>query len=53
MGRDLQAELALADGQVVMAQIPRDQINYASLHVGRRLHIRSREARSFVHDYSI
>ena len=53
MGRDLQAELALADGQVVMAQIPRDQINYASLHVGRQLHIRSREARSFVPDYSI
>jgi sulfate transport system ATP-binding protein len=53
MGRDLQAELALADGQVVMAQIPREQIDYTSLNVGSSLHIRSREARSFVPDYSI
>ena len=53
MGRDLQAEVALADGQVVMAQIPREQINYGSLQVGIALHIRSREARSFVPDYSI
>lgn len=53
MGRDLQAELVLADGQVVTAQIPRDQLAYDSLAPGDRLHIRSREARSFVPDYSI
>jgi sulfate transport system ATP-binding protein len=53
MGRDLQAELVLGDGQVVMAQIPREQLRYESLQPGSRLHIRSREARSFVPDYSI
>ncbi len=53
MGRDLQAELVLADGQVVTAQIPREQLAYDSLAPGDRLHIRSREARSFVPDYTI
>lgn len=53
MGRDLQAELVLADGQVVTAQIPREQLAYDSLVPGDRLHIRSREARSFVPDYAI
>ena len=53
MGRDLQAELVLADGQVVTAQIPREQLAYDSLSPGDQLHIRSREARSFVPDYSI
>ena len=53
MGRDLQAELVLGDGQVVMAQIPREQLRFESLQPGSRLHIRSREARSFVPDYSI
>jgi hypothetical protein len=53
MGRDLQAELVLADGQVVTAQIPREQLAYDSLSPGDLLHIRSREARSFVPDYTI
>jgi hypothetical protein len=53
MGRDLQAELVLADGQVVTAQIPREQLAYDSLAPGAQLHIRSREARSFVPDYTI
>ena len=53
MGRDLQAELVLADGQVVTAQIPREQLAYDSLSPGDQLHIRSRDARSFVPDYAI
>ena len=53
LGRDLQAELLMADGQVITAQIPREQMAFGSVSVGSRLFIRSREARSFVLDYSI
>ena len=53
LGRDLQAELVLADGQVITAQIPRERMNLAAFQVGDRLHVRSREARTFVPDYSI
>jgi sulfate transport system ATP-binding protein len=53
MGRDLQAELLLRDGQVITAQIPREQIAFGSLQPGSNLHVRSRNARAFVPDYSI
>jgi sulfate transport system ATP-binding protein len=53
LGRDVQAELVLADGQVITAQIPRERMNLAAYQVGDRLHVRSREARTFVPDYSI
>ena len=53
MGRDLQAELLLGDGQVLMAQIPRERMAFDSVKPGSRLYVRSREARSFVPDYSI
>ncbi|MEI6030819.1 MAG: sulfate ABC transporter ATP-binding protein [Synechococcaceae cyanobacterium ELA739] len=53
LGRDVQAELVLADGQVITAQIPRERMNLAAFQVGDRLHIRSRDARTFVPDYSI
>lgn len=53
LGRDVQAELVLADGQVITAQIPRERLNLAAFQVGDRLHVRSREARTFVPDYSI
>jgi sulfate transport system ATP-binding protein len=53
MGRDLQAELVLADGLAVLAQIPRDQLDPRSLQVGDTLHILSRQARTFEPDYSI
>jgi sulfate/thiosulfate transport system ATP-binding protein len=53
LGRDLQAELVLADGQVITAQIPREQMAFDSLQPGCQLFVRSREARSFVPDYSI
>jgi sulfate transport system ATP-binding protein len=53
LGRDVQAELVLADGQVITAQIPRERLNLASFQVGDQLHVRSREARTFVPDYSI
>ncbi|KEF42566.1 MAG: sulfate ABC transporter ATP-binding protein [Cyanobium sp. CACIAM 14] len=53
LGRDLQAELLMADGRVITAQIPREQMAFDSLSPGSRLHVRSREARAFVPDYSI
>ena len=53
LGRDLQAELLMADGQVITAQIPRDQMAFGSVNVGSRLYVRSREAMAFVPDYSI
>jgi len=53
LGRDVQAELVLVDGQVITAQIPRERMNLAAFQVGDQLHVRSREARTFVPDYSI
>ena len=53
LGRDLQAELVMADGRVITAQIPREQMAFNSVSPGSRLHVRSRDARAFVPDYSI
>jgi sulfate transport system ATP-binding protein len=53
MGRDIQAELTLASGEVVMAQLPRERIDYRELKAGDALHITSREARTFVPDFVI
>jgi sulfate transport system ATP-binding protein len=53
LGRDVQAELMLADGQVITAQIARERLNPGSFQVGDRLHVRSRESRTFLPDYSI
>lgn len=53
MGRDLQAELVMADGQVITAQIPREQMAFDSVSPGSLLYVRSREARAFTPDYSI
>jgi sulfate transport system ATP-binding protein len=47
MGRDIQAELTLASGEVVMAQLPRERIDYHELKAGDALHITSRDARTF------
>ncbi|MFZ0409584.1 MAG: sulfate ABC transporter ATP-binding protein [Cyanobium sp.] len=53
MGRDLQAELQLASGEVLVAQFPREQINYTAIRAGDELHVISRQVRTFVPDYSI
>jgi sulfate transport system ATP-binding protein len=53
LGRDLQAELLMADGSVITAQIPREQMAFESVSPGARLYVRSRDARAFVPDYSI
>jgi sulfate transport system ATP-binding protein len=53
LGRDLQAELVMADGRVITAQIPREQMAFNSVSPGSQLYVRSREARAFTPDYSI
>ena len=53
MGRDIQAELTLSSGEVVVAQLPRERIDYHQLKAGDQLHITSREARTFVPDFAI
>ncbi len=53
MGRDLQVEVVLESGEVVVAQVPRDQIDHTALVPGDQVHIVSRQARTFVPDYSI
>lgn len=53
MGRDLQVEVVLESGEVVMAQVPRDQLDHTALALGDQVHIVSRQARTFVPDYSI
>jgi len=53
MGRDLQAELVLADATEIVAQIPRERIDYSRLQPGDELYVVSRQARSFVPDFSI
>jgi sulfate transport system ATP-binding protein len=53
MGRDIQAELLLASGEVLMAQLPRERVDYRSLKAGDELHITSRESRTFVPDFVI
>jgi sulfate transport system ATP-binding protein len=53
MGRDLQAELQLDSGEVLVAQFPREQLNYTQIRAGDALHVVSRQMRTFVPDYSI
>lgn len=53
LGRDIQAELTLNSGEVVVAQLPRERIDYRELQAGDALHITSRESRTFVPDFVI
>ena len=53
MGRDIQAELTLSSGEVVVAQLPRERIDYHQPKAGDQLQIASREARTFVPDFAI
>jgi sulfate transport system ATP-binding protein len=53
MGREIQAELTLENGDQVIAQLPRERIDYSNLKSGDALHITSRESRTFVPDFVI
>lgn len=53
LGRDIQAELTLASGEVVVAQLPRERVDVREFQAGDALHITSRESRTFVPDFVI
>ncbi len=53
LGRDIQAELTLASGEVVVAQLPRERIDYRELKPGDSLHLTSRDSRTFIPDFAI
>jgi sulfate transport system ATP-binding protein len=53
MGRDLQAELLLESGDVVVAQLPRERLDHRALEPGDQLFILTRRVRTFVPDYAI
>ncbi len=53
MGRDIQAELTLDSGEVVVAQLARERLDYRRLNSGDVLHVTSREVRTFVPDFVI
>ncbi|MEY3462374.1 MAG: Sulfate/thiosulfate import ATP-binding protein CysA [Cyanobacteriota bacterium] len=53
LGRDIQAELTLASGEVVVAQLPRERMDYRELQPGDALHLTSRDSRTFVPDFVI
>jgi sulfate/thiosulfate transport system ATP-binding protein len=53
MGREIQAELTLENGEQVIAQLPRERIDTSNLKTGDALHITSRESRTFVPDFVI
>jgi sulfate/thiosulfate transport system ATP-binding protein len=53
LGWEIQAELALEDGQEMVAHITRDRFDQLNLVENQRVHIKPKEARSFALDYSI
>ncbi|MBD2421902.1 sulfate ABC transporter ATP-binding protein [Cyanobium sp. FACHB-13342] len=53
LGRDIQAELILEGGEEVVAQLPRERMDYHDLQAGDALHVTSRESRTFVPDFVI
>jgi sulfate transport system ATP-binding protein len=52
-GRDVQIEVLLDDGEIVVAQVARDSIDYKMLRAGDELHINLQQSRTFVPDYTI
>jgi sulfate/thiosulfate transport system ATP-binding protein len=53
LGWEIQAELALDDGQEMMAHITRDRFDELNLTAGQRIYIKPKEAKSFPLYYSI
>jgi sulfate/thiosulfate transport system ATP-binding protein len=53
LGWEVQAELTLDDGQVMMAHITRDRFDELQLTPEQRVYVKPKEAKSFSLDYSI
>ena len=52
-GCDIQAELILGSGEMVMSRRSRERIDYHDLKASDAMHITSREAHTFVTDFVI
>ncbi len=53
LGSEIQAELALADGQTIMAQLTRERFDELQLEPQQQVFVKPTEAKSFPIDYSI
>ncbi|MBD2043346.1 sulfate/molybdate ABC transporter ATP-binding protein [Microcoleus sp. FACHB-672] len=53
LGWEIQAELALEDGQVVIAHLTREQFDELQLKPQQRVYVKPKEAKSFPFSYSI
>jgi sulfate/thiosulfate transport system ATP-binding protein len=53
LGWEVQAELTLDDGQVVMAHLTRDRFDELKIIPDQRVYVKPKEAKSFSLDYSI
>ena len=53
LGWEVQAELTLDDGQVVMAHLTRDRFDELKITPDQRVYVKPKEAKSFSLDYSI
>ena len=53
LGWEIQAELVLDDGQVLMVKISREQFKELNLEPQQRVYVKPKEAKSFPMDYSI
>jgi sulfate/thiosulfate transport system ATP-binding protein len=53
LGWEIQAELALGDGQVIMAHLSRERFDELRLEANQEVYVKPKEAKSFPLDYSI
>jgi sulfate/thiosulfate transport system ATP-binding protein len=53
LGAEIQVELALEDGQIVMAQLTRERFNELHLEPQQQVFVKPKETKSFPIDYSI
>jgi sulfate/thiosulfate transport system ATP-binding protein len=53
LGWEIQAELSLADGQIIMAHLTRDRFDDLQLQPHQNVYVQSKEAKSFPLDYFI
>jgi sulfate/thiosulfate transport system ATP-binding protein len=53
LGWEIQAELALGDGQVIMAHLSRERFDELHLEANQEVYVKPKEAKSFPLDYSI
>jgi sulfate/thiosulfate transport system ATP-binding protein len=53
LGAEIQAELALADGQIITAHLTRENFDRLQLEPQQQVFVKPKEVKSFAIDYSI